>query len=328
MNMRTNEMIILAGPTGCGKSALAMQLHDELRARNIGTEIISADSVAVYRNFVVGTAKADSAERARVPHHLLDIQDPEKNFTAGDFVRAADPIIARLHKAGEFPLIVGGTGFYLRALLSGMAHEDSEDRELRDQINEELMGQIAEQGLETLYSEMIKLDPSLKESIHLNDEYRIVRALEVMRATGKKWSELNQAAKLRKPRFEHVRYFCLNVEREVLRERIRARTQKMLNQGLLEEVQKNISSGIPLTAKPFLSVGYRECLEYLDKIPTRGNSPRPTSKHELAEKIVRETMHLAKNQITWLRGQAENAVWLNQNSVQEVLEHLAPSDGL
>ncbi len=306
-------VIVIGGCTASGKSKLALDLAEHLG----NAEILCADSVTLYRGFDIGAAKPDKADRDRVPHHLLDIRDGHETFTAGDFVEVAAPIIDSLHAQKKIPLLVGGTGFYLRALLQGMTEQSLEESAHGEMIKKQLAEDIKTQGITTLYEEMIRLDPALKEKIHVQDEYRVIRALQAMRSTGKLWSELNAMAKARPPRFENVHFFCLDIEKESLRENVKIRTQKMLRDGLVEETKRLLAIGIAFQAKPMQSIGYRQVVDFLDGKITEA---------KLTEEIELATMRLAKQQRTWFRGE-KNAIWVkNLSAILETLMLESPHD--
>ncbi|NUM88855.1 MAG: tRNA (adenosine(37)-N6)-dimethylallyltransferase MiaA [Bdellovibrionales bacterium] len=314
MRFASDLILALAGPTGSGKSTLSLALARYLRGLGQETEIICCDSITVYRGFDIGSAKPSREERGAFPHHLLDIRDAEENFTAAEFAREADAAIAGIRERGALPLLVGGTGFYLRALLQGMTEESPEETEQAAELKASLAARADSEGLESLYREMIALDPHLQ--IHPNDRYRIIRSLQVMRATGKKWSELNQEARAREPRYRNVRLFWIDLDREELRGRIEARTEEMIHRGLLEEVRGHLIRGVPPDAKPLQSVGYKEALAHLQESGDR-NTDR------LRSEIVQGTMRLAKAQRTWFRGEPL-AERLDQATLETLLRQLEP----
>jgi tRNA dimethylallyltransferase len=284
--------LVIAGPTASGKSKLAIDYCLKRKAEGARAEILCADSITIYKGFDIGAAKPSSEERALVPHHLVDIRNWDEDFTAADFTKIAHAKINELSAAGVQPVIVGGTGFYLRALLRGMTEQEDSPESLA--IKARLEKRLASEGPEALYKEMLMLDPALAKKIHLNDHYRIVRALQAMEITGKSWSKLNEEAKSLAPRYAHFRYFCLDLPREVLRERVTQRTEAMLAAGLMTEVESLLEQGVSPDCKPMQSVGYKECIDCL-----AGKYPPA----ELATQIIQSTMQLAKRQMTWWRGE-------------------------
>ncbi len=310
--MSNIPIIAIAGPTASGKSDTAVRLAKLLSVVGMKAEIISADSVAVYRGFNIGTAKPRADHQEDVPHHLIDIRNWNEDFTAADFVTHADLLIQRLLIEGVIPIFVGGTGFYLRALFQGMTEQSEEDTQKASAIKRELEKELEKRGIEPLYREMIDRDPELTRRIHPNDHYRVIRALQAMRATGKRWSELNDEAKLRKPRYDNVRLFCLDIPKPELEVRVRHRTACMIEAGLLEEVKALLTAGVAKNSKPMQSVGYRESLEYLDeKIPAE----------EWKETISRHTLHLAKQQRTWFRGE-KKVEWVTGDPLTGIVKAL------
>lgn len=290
-------VVVIAGPTASGKSALALELAPELHA-----EILCCDSITVFKRLEIGSAKPTPEERSLVPHHLVDLVEPWESFTAGDFVRHAARVIEELHARQKVPLLVGGAGFYLRALLRGMASAEDEDPARAKEIRARLEAHAQTEGFPALHKELLGKDPGSAPVIHENDHYRILRALQAMELYGRPWSELNRAARAAPPRYPGLRYFCLDLDREVLRERVEKRTRAMLEQGLLEEVEALLRDPrLTPSAKPLQSVGYKECVDVcLGKLP----------RADLEGKIVQETMRLAKSQRTWFRGEGALVEWI------------------
>lgn len=286
------KMIVIGGPTASGKSALALRLAQNLIARGQPAEILSADSITVYRGFDIGAAKPSEEERGLVPHHLLDLANAEEGFTAGDFLKHADPLIRDLLGRGIVPIVAGGTGFYLRALLRGMAGNE-ENAEESAAVKAALEERGRAEGFEKLHRELIAKDPGSAGTVHPKDHYRIVRALQAMEMQGKPWSELNAIARAAPPRFPH-RYFKIKIEKEELKKRIEARTAQMLTQGLIEEVEGLLARGASPASKPMQSVGYKETAAFL-----RGE----LAEADLASAITQATVKLAKQQNTWFRGE-------------------------
>lgn len=303
-------LLVIAGATASGKSALTVKLCEELVSKNIPAEILCADSITVYRGFEIGAAKPSAEEQASIPHHLLNLCEPNENFTAGDFVEEAQKVLTKLHAQNILPVLVGGTGFYLRALIQGMTPESPEQSERAALIKAKLEARLQEEGISTLYQEMLGLDPALKTKIHENDHYRVVRALQAMEISGTRWSEMNEQVKQAPPRYGNCKYFCLEIPREILKTRIEARTKKMLEAGLLTEVKALLEKGVNALAKPMQSVGYKEAVDFLQ----RGGESLET----LQEAIVRETMRLAKSQNTFFRGE-RNITWINGEKEENAL---------
>ena len=296
-----HPLLVIAGPTASGKTSLALQLAEQLAAEGRQAEILCADSITVYRGFEIGAAKPTEAERAAVPHHFVDIADAEEDYTAGAFVRTAHPLIQRLHRERKVPIVVGGTGFYLRALLWGMASDEEQAAPEAARLKLELEERGRTEGWDKLYRQLAKRDPGAIQVVHANDHYRIVRALQALALYGKPWSELNREARQAPPRYPEMRYFCLRWPMEELESRIKQRVEKMLREGLLEEVRGLLARGISSESKPMRSVGYKEAVEALRE---------GWSESKTADAITLATRRLAKQQLTWFRG--ERAVeWLD-----------------
>lgn len=311
-------ILAIAGPSASGKSALALELAKSWQATGRPVEILCADSITIYRGCDIGSAKPTPDEQKQIPHRLLDLRNPDQDFTAADFVREADPIIQNLEAQNGLALLVGGTGFYLRALFQGMTEEDDVANAASEIYKEQLLERLASDGAEKLHEEMLALDPALSGKIHVNDHYRVIRALQAMKATGKRWSLLNDEARARPPRYPNIHFFCLELPRPVLQERMKLRSQKMLEAGLLAEVETLLKSYSP-ECKALQSVGYRECLEYLGLTTPIG--PAPKTQDELADKITQSTLRLAKRQMTWFRGETR-VEWLRSSDPADFLPTL------
>jgi tRNA dimethylallyltransferase len=292
----------LVGPTASGKTAVALSL-----AQSFGAEIVNADSLQVYRELNIGTAKPTIAERAQVPHHLVDVADPPEAYDAARYCREGREALAELQARGVPPLVVGGTGLYLKTLLSGLFAEG----EVAGQVRERLRGELQVLGLPALYQRLLYLDPATADRLHPHDTYRIIRALEVMEATGKPLSEFIAAH-----RFADVPYQVLKlglaVPREELYQRIELRMEVMLEQGWLEEV-KVLLSRYPPDLKPLQALGYRHLINYL------------TGRWSWAEAfrlLARDTRRYAKRQLTWFASDPE-IIWLSPDQIEEMAGALA-----
>jgi len=281
---------ILTGPTASGKSGIALELAKELKNKNQTLEIINADSIQVYREFNIGSAKPTAEEQAFTPHHLIDILAPAETFTAGDFIRAVEPMIAQVRARGNHPIIVGGTGFYLKALLYGMWDAPPAQPELRAEL-EKLSD-------DELHEKLRKLDPKSAARIHEHDRYRLTRAIEISQTTGKPLDELERGT----APTPNPAYQLFLIDREDLDTRIASRTSTMLEQGFVEEV-KRIRAQTP-DAPALNSVGYRQVVDYLDGKTPPGRKLKP-GLQGLEEEITLATRQLVKKQRTWFRGQTE-----------------------
>ncbi|GAB4154954.1 MAG: tRNA (adenosine(37)-N6)-dimethylallyltransferase MiaA [Planctomycetaceae bacterium] len=276
----------LAGPTASGKTRTALKLAEHLNA-----EIISLDSMAIYRNMDIGTAKPSPEEQKRVPHHLIDILDPHEDYTVAEYVVAASQCCEDILKRGRTPLFVGGTGLYLRSLLRGVFAGPPADEELRNRMEQE----CRDFGPELLFARLQTVDPETAERLHPNDTRRVIRALEVYHVTGKPLSvQQNQPPLPVEQRPRHV--FALNPPREWLYRRINDRVTKMIECDLVGEVQELIASPKPLSKTARQALGYKEIIDALE-------SGEPL---ESAFDYIRtRTRQFAKRQCTWFRNLPE-----------------------
>jgi tRNA dimethylallyltransferase len=295
---------ILAGPTAVGKTAYAIDLAQELE-----TEIVSADSMQVYRHFNIGTAKPSAEERSRVPYHLLDCIDPREEFNLARFITLADETIADISQRGMIPLVVGGTGLYIKGLIEGIFEEGARDAEIRARLGTE----IRAQGLGALYSRLEKVDPVAARRIDVNDKMRIVRALEVFELTGRPISELQKESRSQGKRYEY-RLAILTRNREELYARIEARVDRMFAEGFVEEVRQLLDMGYSPESHAMKALGYREVVDYV-----KGK----ISLKEAQVRVKHVTRRYAKRQLTWFRGMPE-AAWLNlsENTYKENLQKI------
>ena len=271
----------MAGPTGSGKSELALLIAEKLNG-----EIVNCDSLQVYRHFDIGTAKLPVAERRGIPHHLIDIVEPDQIFTAGEFARRARDSIAAITARGRLPILAGGTGFYLRALLEGLFDGPERDQALRDRLAAREARRMG-----SLHRLLRRFDPPTAARIHPNDVPKVTRALEVCLVTRRPVSELFRQGR---GALEGYRTLMLGLlpERDELYRKLDARCAWMFANGLVEEVRRILSLGFPETCKPFESHGYKQSLQLI-----HGElSPRDAVFY-----AQRNTRHYAKRQITWFR---------------------------
>jgi tRNA dimethylallyltransferase len=272
------KVISVTGPTCTGKSALSVLL-----AERFDGEIINCDSMQVYKHFDIGTAKPDPDTRKRIPHHLIDIVEPQEEFNAARFEEMADQAIDTIRARQKTPILVGGTGLYLRALVYGLFKADK-DHDLRERLQEE----YSEDPLR-FYERLKETDHDYAMKISFKDKIRVVRAMEIFLLTNKKVSELEKDHGFREPRYDILK-IGLKKEKDELYERINQRVNDMFTQGWVEEVKNILSMGVSDTAKPFSSIGYREILLNIkDSIQDR----------DMVEDIQKHTRHYAKRQFTW-----------------------------
>jgi len=281
--MGDNRILVLSGPTASGKTAIALSL-----ARAFPLDIVSADSMQVYRGMDIGTAKPTFAQRAEVPHHLVDVADPDEKFSAGRFVAEAEKAISGIRKKGRLPLVAGGTGMYIRSLLRGLDALPADPA-----VRARLTRRWEEDGGKTLYGELKRIDPVSAEKIHPSDRARIVRSLEVAEITGEP-SSARKASWVSGGSRYRVLFLVLSIEREELYRRIDRRVEEMFRAGLVEEVKGLLARGYGRDLASMGALGYRHVLSHLlDGIP-RGQT---------VDQMKRDTRRYAKRQVTWLSGE-------------------------
>lgn len=286
-------VLVFCGPTGSGKTSLALSLADRYPL-----EIISADSRQVYRQMNIGTAKATAAEQAIAPHHMIDLIDPDQEFSVAGFVDQARPLIQEISARGNLPCIVGGTGLYIRALLGGLADLPTGDPVLRSELHQrEESG-----GTGTLYRELQRVDPAAADEIHPNNMVRIVRALEVYTLSGRRMSELKA-----EHRFSHQPYRVLKFapffSRDELYVRINQRTLQMIDSGFIDEVTQLVDQ-YSFTLKALQTLGYREALRFLKN---------EISADEMVADIQKHTRQYAKRQLTWFSKETD-IIWVDSSN--------------
>jgi tRNA dimethylallyltransferase len=283
--MTAGRLIVLSGPTASGKSALALAL-----AREFPLEIVNADSLQVYRRFDIGTAKPTIAERGEVPHHLIDVADPDEPYDAGRFVRDAERAIGEIRARGKHPLVVGGTGMYIRALLRGLDPLPSDAR-----VRGELSRRWDAEGGAALHAALARIDPETSAKVHSSDRLRVLRALEIAAVTGIPPSRARASWSSREGR--HGRLFlALWPDRDTLYGNISARTEEMFRRGLVDEVRGLLAGGAARTLKPMMALGYRHAAAHLlDGVPLSGT----------IEAVKRDTRRYAKRQLTWLSSEPD-----------------------
>ena len=299
MTERKIKLLVIAGPTGSGKSELAVRL-----AEQVGGEIVNADSMQIYRGMDIGTAKPSAEERARVPHHLLDIVSPDLNFTASDFRREAAAAIADIDRRGKRTILVGGTGLYIRALLEGLVDSPTGDPELRRQF--------ADLPGEELLRRLSLVDPETATRLHPNDRVRIIRALEVFAQTGRPISAFRSEHAFSGTYYDALK-MAIKVERPELYRRIELRVERMMQEGLVDEVGSLLALGYTREMKAMRSIGYKEIAAYL---------AGETTLNEAVDLIKRDTRRYAKRQMTWF-GKENDIYWLEYpETFANILAHV------
>lgn len=293
--MKKRPMVILTGPTAVGKTALSIQL-----AKAINGAIISADSMQVYKHMDIGSAKIMPEEMDGVPHYLIDEFEPDEEFHVVRFVERAKECLEEIYKNGQIPIIAGGTGFYIQALLYDI---DFTEQDCDQEYRSELENLAKEHGAEYLHEMLKQVDEKSAEAIHANNIKRVIRALEFYHLTGNKISEHNEAEHQKESPYKFA-YFVLTDERAHLYERIDKRVDLMVEQGLVEEVKKLKEMGFHKEMVSMQGLGYKEILAYLDGEITLS---------EAIYIVKRETRHFAKRQLTWFRRERE-VIWFDKKT--------------
>ncbi len=285
-------LIVLSGPTAAGKTTLSLSL-----AKAVGAEIISADSMQVYRGMDIGSAKIRPEEMAGIPHHLVDVLDPKEDFNVVRFAAMARQAMAQITGRGKIPLIVGGTGFYIQALTKNIDFAAEEEGDVRGMLE----AFAKENGAHALHERLREVDPESAEQIHENNVKRVIRALEFYRLNHYPISAHNAAERAKESPY-NLAYFVLTLPRQELYERIDRRVDRMLEQGLVREVEALRQAGCRRGMISMQGLGYKEILSFLE-----GEYPL----EEAVRLIKRDTRHFAKRQLTWFRRE-EDVVWLDK----------------
>lgn len=279
------KLLVIVGPTAVGKTALSIELAHKFKG-----EIISGDSIQVYRGMDIGTAKITPEEMQGIPHHLIDIHNPDHPFSAAEFQARASGLIKEIHRRNHLPMIVGGTGLYIQSVLYQYEFSEAgQDEWLRRQLEE----YVEHHGREHLHERLRKIDPITAGRLHPNDVKRVIRALEIYEMTGTTMAEYQKRAK-QSP--YQLCLFGLTMDRELLYERINARVDLMIEQGLVEEVERLLNQGYSKDLISMQAIGYKELVEYFE-----GNWSLP----EAVEAIKKNSRNFAKRQLTWFRSMKE-----------------------
>ncbi len=302
------KVVVIVGPTASGKTALSIEL-----AKKINGEIISSDSMQIYKDMDIGTAKVTKEEAQGIKHYLVDCVSPDERYTVSDFKKDAENAIEEILAKGKTPIVVGGTGLYVNSLIYGIEYQDMNfDEEYR---NELMKKAETEEGLKELWNEANKIDPEAMLKISPNDKKRIVRVLEIFKATGKTKTQQEILSRQKGVKYDY-KVFGITMERGKLYSRINLRVDLMIEKGLEEEVKKLVNkySKFPTAMQ---GLGYKEVVEYFDGILTR---------EEMIDKIKQESRRYAKRQLTWFRKNQET-IWLDsendmQNNINIILGEL------
>ena len=303
--MVKKQVIVICGPTASGKTSLGIKL-----AKKIDGEIVSCDSMQIYKDMTIGTAKPTYEERKEAVHHLVDFVLPNERYSVAEYKKDAENIIEQIINKGKKPIIVGGTGLYLNSLVYGIDYPNIEtDLQYRDNLEK----RVEKEGLEKLYEEAKNIDEEAIKKISPNDKKRILRILEIYHTTGKTKTELEEISRKNGPKYDY-KVFVLNMDRSILYDRINKRVDQMLKDGLIEEV-KSLLEKYKEFPTAMQGLGYKEVVEYLEN---------KLSKEEMIEKIKKETRRYAKRQITWFKSYKE-AIWLDaskENNVDIILKNI------
>ena len=289
------KVVVIVGPTASGKTAISIEL-----AKKINGEIISSDSMQIYKDMDIGTAKVTKEEAEGIKHYLIDCVSPDERYTVSDFKRDAENAIKEILEKGKTPIVVGGTGLYVNSLIYGIEYQDMKfDEQYRNELMEKAE---SEQGLDKLWNEANRIDPEAMTKISRNDKKRIVRVLEIYKATGKNKTEQEILSRQNGVKYDY-KVFGITMDREKLYDRINRRVDIMIENGLEQEV-RNLLEKYNEFPTAMQGLGYKEVVEYFDGILTR---------EEMIEKIKQESRRYAKRQLTWFRKNKET-IWLDSQN--------------
>jgi tRNA dimethylallyltransferase len=292
------RLVVICGPTGVGKTTAAIEIASVLDA-----EIISADSMQVYRYMDIGTAKPSSIEQARIPHHMIDIVDPDESFDAQQYADLSQDLVFKLAELGIPVVVAGGTGFYIRALIHGLFESGSGDPEIRLNLKKE----ADINGTTGLYHRLCECDPDAAAKIHPNDAFRIVRALEIYVTTGQPISACHQEHRQAPPLFDVLKIGLFR-QREVLYERINHRVDLMIEEGLVDEVKALLKKGYSPELKPLQSIGYRHITNFFEG---------RLGWDDTLQALKQDTRRYAKRQLTWFNSDSQ-VKWMDADRLDEI----------
>ncbi len=293
--MRKIPLIVIAGPTASGKTALSVNI-----AKTIGGEIVSADSMQIYKYMNIGTAKPTEDEKQGIPHHMMDFLEPSVSFSVADYCQMAGKIISDIDSRGKIPVMVGGTGLYIDSLINGV---DFGEEQGDPKIRKEMMQLAEKEGNEAVHKILEEIDPETAAKYHPNNLRRIIRAIEVYKTQGKTVSQKEKEEKISP---YDVAYFCIDWDREVLYDRINRRVDIMVEDGLIEEVKSLLNRDVDPKATAMQSIGYKEFYGYLNGESTL---------EEALDTVKQSSRHYAKRQLTWFR-RNKDIHWLNPETAE------------
>lgn len=302
--MQRPKILIITGPTATGKTRLSVEL-----AKNLGGEVVSADSMQIYRGMDIGTAKVTNDEMQGVAHHMIDVADPMEDYSVSRYVAEATACIEDILSRGKLPIVAGGTNLYIDSLVRGLDFaQTQEDKALREELN----AQYDALGGEAMLSRLSEFDPERAAKLHASDKRRIVRAIEIFTLTGETMTEHDRKTQLLPPRFDTMKVALTFFDREMLYSRINSRVDIMVRQGLFDEVQTLLDNGLSPESTAMQAIGYKEPAAYL-----RGE----ISRDEAIELIKLSSRRYAKRQLTWLR-RDEAVRWIQWGAVPDFDEAL------
>ena len=300
--MSKPKVIVICGPTASGKTSLSIEL-----AKKINGEIVSADSMQIYKDMDVGTAKTTPEEMQGIKHYLQDFVEPDKRYSVADYKVDAEKAIEEILSKGKTPIVVGGTGLYVDSLIYGIEYQEIK---FDEKYRKELEDIALKNGLETLYKKAQEIDPEAMKKISCNDKKRIMRVLEIYKATGKTKTEQEIESRKKEVKYDY-KVFAIDWEREKLYKRINKRVDIMIENGLIEEVE-NLLKKYKEFPTAMQGLGYKEVVEYLNEYLT---------KEEMIDKIKQETRRYAKRQITWFR-KNKQTIWIGPQDLQKILDEI------
>ena len=305
--MNKPKVIVICGPTASGKTALSIEL-----AQKINGEIVSADSMQIYKDMTIGTAKPTPEEMQGIQHYLIDCISPEHRYSVAEYKKDAENAIEKILKKGKIPIVVGGTGLYVDSLIYGIEYTETK---IDQNYRKELEKLVEEKGLEYVYNKAKEIDPEAVQKISKNDKKRILRILEIYKETGKTKTQQEIESRKNEVKYDY-KVFAINMERQILYNRINKRVDIMIQKGLIEEVQ-NLLKKYKQFPTAMQGLGYKEVVQYLNKEYT---------KEEMIENIKMQTRRYAKRQLTWFR-KNKQTIWLDgtneiQNNINIILEEI------